>query len=212
MRTWKTDADGSPGPWVSEVVESLAHGGVVALPTDTFYGLAADSRSAAGLARVLQLKGRAADHPLLLLVPDCDAVRALAPAADSRLDDLAAAFWPGPLTVVLPADGSLPAPLVGPTGGVAVRVPNAAVPREVARLLGAPITGTSANLTGAPAAIEPADIKLDTNLLSGIVDAGAAPGGVASTLVDLTGAVARVVREGAIPSDAVRKSLNGRLL
>ncbi len=212
MRTWKTDADGSSGPWLHEVVESLAAGGVVALPTDTFYGLAADSRSAAGIDRVLQLKGRSSEHPLLLLVPDCDAARQLAPGADSRLEALAGAFWPGALTLVLPADGRLPGALVGPTGGVGVRVPDAAIARRVARALGAPITGTSANMTGAPPATEPADIELDPELLSGIVDGGAAPGGMASTVLDLTGDVARVVRAGAIPRATIRKSLNGRLV
>lgn len=212
MRTWETDAAGTPGPWLQEVVDSLAAGGVVALPTDTFYGLAADSRSAAGIARVLQLKGRSPEHPLLLLVPDCEAARRLAPAADGRLEDLAAIFWPGPLTVVLPLTSRLPSALVGPTGGVAVRVPDAAVARHVARALGAPITGTSANLTGAPSAVTAADIDLDTRLLSGIVDGGMAPGGEASTVVDLTGALARVTRAGAIANSAIRKSLDGRLL
>lgn len=212
MHTWKADTATSPGSWLEEVVESLAGGGVVALPTDTFYGLAADSRSAAGIARVLQLKGRSAEQPLLLLIPDCVAARQLAPTADRRLEDLAAAFWPGPLTLVLPTLGYLPRELVGPTGGVAVRVPDAAVARQVARALGSPITGTSANLTGAPAAVAAADIDLDPKLLSGIVDGGTAPGGAASTVVDLTGAVARVIRAGAIANAAIRESLNGRLL
>jgi len=196
MHTWKTDGAASPGAWLQ----------------DTFYGLAADSRSAAGIARVLQLKGRSSGHPLLLLVPDCAAARQLAPTADSRLEDLAARFWPGPLTLVLPTTDQLPAELVGPTGGVAVRVPDAPVARRVARALGAPITGTSANLTGAPAPVAAADIALDAEILTGVVDGGVTPGGSASTVVDLTGTSARIVRAGVIPSDAVRKSLNGRLL
>lgn len=212
MHTWKTGTDASQGPWLQEVVELLAGGGVVALPTDTFYGLAADSRNAAGITRVLQLKGRSPEHPLLLLVPDCAAARQLAPAADERLEDLADIFWPGPLTLVLPTTGDLSSALVGPTRGVAVRVPDATVPRQVARALGAPITGTSANLTGARPAIAAADIQLDTGLLSGVVDGGPAPGGAASTVVDLTGTLARVIRGGAIPTAAISKSLNGRLL
>jgi len=212
MRTWKTDATGSPGPWLREVVDALTAGGVVALPTDTFYGLAADCRSEAGIARVLQLKRRSPEHPLLLLVADCAAARDLAPAADDRLEDLAAIFWPGPLTIVLPATRRLPTELVGSTNGVAVRVPAAAVARQVTRTLGAPITGTSANLTGAPPPATAADIDLDAGLLSGIVDGGAAPGGEASTIVDLTGSLARVVRAGAISSAAIRRSLHGRLL
>ena len=212
MRTWVTDAGGTPGPWLQEVVQSLATGGVVALPTDTFYGLAADSRSAEGVARVLQLKGRSPLHPLLLLVHDCDAARQVATTSDGRLEDLASEFWTGPLTVILPASGSLPAALIGPTGGVGLRVPAAAVPRRVARALGAPITGTSANLAGEPPVTSAADIRLDADFLSGVIDGGAVPGGAPSTVVDLTGEVARVVRAGAIPAAAIRKSLNGRLL
>ena len=212
MNTWNTDAAATPGPWLQEVVSSLASGGVVALPTDTFYGLAADSRSAAGIARVLRIKGRPAEHPLLLLVSDCAAARRLAPTADERLEGLAATFWPGPLTVVLPTSRHLPRELLGPSGGVAVRVPAAAVARRVAGVLGAPITGTSANLSGSPAAVRAADIDLDPELLSGIIDAGVAPGGAASTIVDLTCTPARIVRDGAIPSSAIRKSLSGGLL
>jgi len=213
MHTWRTDAEASPGPWLQEVVRSLAAGGVVALPTDTFYGLAADSRSAVGIARVLQLKGRSPKHPLLLLVADCAAARQLAPAADSRLEELAAHFWPGPLTVVLPTAGRhLPNELVGPTAGVAVRVPGSVVARRVARALGAPITGTSANRTGTPPAMAADDIDLDARLLDGVVDAGVTPGELASTVVDLTGAWARVVRAGAIPNAAISKSLDGRLV
>jgi len=145
-------------------------------------------------------------------VSDCAAARQLAPAADERLEDLAAIFWPGPLTLVLPTTGDLSSALVGPTGGIAVRVPDATVPRQVAHALGAPITGTSANLTGARPAVAAAEIQLDTGLLSGVVDGGPAPGGAASTVVDLTGTLARVVRGGAIPTAAIRKSLNGRLL
>ena len=212
MRTWVTDTNGTPGPWLQEVVEVLAAGGVVALPTETFYGLAADSRNREGISRVLQLKGRAPDHPLLLLTHDCAAARQISPAADGRFDDLAAAFWPGPLTMILPPGEPLPAELTGPTGGVGVRVPAAAIPRQIARALGAPITGTSANLAGEPPAAAATEVDLDAGLLSGIVDGGATPGGTPSTLVDLTGAVARIVRNGAVPDSAIRKSLNGRLL
>ncbi len=212
MHTWQTDADATPGAWLREVVESLEAGGAVALPTDTFYGLAADSRSSAGIDRVLRLKGRPSTHPLLLLVHSCAAARRVSPAADARLEELAAAFWPGPLTVILPATEGFHEALLGPTGGIAVRVPDAAAPRRVAQTLGAPITGTSANVTGGQPPRAADVIDLDVHLLSGIVDGGTCPGGLASTIVDLTTTVARVVRAGAIPAEIVRKSLNGGLV
>ncbi len=211
MQIWATNADDDM-PWLGAVTQILRDGGAVALPTDTYYGLAADSRSVEGIARVLQLKGRATSHPILLLAADTESARAVAAVTDSRFDLLAAEFWPGPLTLVVPARAGLPAPLLGPSGGVAVRVPAASVPRAVAASLGAAITGTSANLTGEPAVAAVSDLNIDSERLDGVVDGGLLPGGQPSTIVDLTTTPARLLREGAVAAETIRKSLSGRLI
>jgi L-threonylcarbamoyladenylate synthase len=214
MRTWKVD-DSNPGAanaWLDEAVAELRWGGVLAIPTDTYYGLAADARSPRGLAQVLRLKGSRRTAPLLVLVADVAAARTLAPDADDRLDALAARFWPGPLTVVLPAPAATLPELVGPSAGIAVRVPAAPVARALAAGLGGAITGTSANRTGAAPPDRVQDIELDSDLLAGTIDAGAVPGGAPSTLIDITSDVARLLRDGPVPAADLRESLDGRLL
>lgn len=210
MQTW--DATKKADDWSGEVVAALRAGGVVAVPTDTYYGLAADCRSVEGIETVLAIKGRTPMHPLLLLADSVGSARRLAPAADGRLEQLAAAFWPGPLTLILPAGEGLHPALVGPTGGVAVRVPAHPVPRQLSRLLGAAITGTSANRTGRDPVRDAAALDLDTERLGGVVDAGTTAGGPASTLLDLTSATPVVRREGPCEARQIREALGGRLL
>jgi L-threonylcarbamoyladenylate synthase len=210
MHTW--NATTGTDDWVDEAVAELRAGGVVGVPTDTYYGLAADSRSAAGIETVLALKGRPPSHPLLLLTDSVASARRLSPAADPRLEQLAAAFWPGALTLIVPAIDGLHPALVGPTGGVAVRVPAHEVPRRLSRLLGAAVTGTSANRTGREAVRVAADIDLATDRLAGVIDAGRTAGGPASTLLDLTSDPPAVLRKGACDEGSIRKVLGERLL
>ncbi|NKB89919.1 MAG: threonylcarbamoyl-AMP synthase [Acidobacteria bacterium] len=210
MQVW--NATEPNGRWSVDAARALREGGVVAVATDTFYGLAADCRSPQGIERVLAMKDRQLKNPLLLLVDDVKQIDIVANRGDERLEALASDIWPGPLTVVLPARGRLHPALVGSSGGVAVRLPDCPAPRRIARELGAPITGTSANRTGAPPALTVPSIDLPTASLAGAVDSGAAPGGAPSTLVDLTCVPARILREGAIPTHSVALSLDGRLV
>jgi len=141
-----------PDP-IEEAARALAAGLVVCLPTESTYGLAADIRSHAGLARLAALKpARPTDSPYPLIAPDLDAARALARIWPAAAADLAARHWPGPLTLVVPARADLPPDLVGPGGGVGVRVSSHPIAAALARALGACITATSANRSGdAPA-------------------------------------------------------------
>jgi L-threonylcarbamoyladenylate synthase len=180
---------------------------VVAFPTETFYGLGADPRQPAALQQVLQLKGReATGKPLLLLAAALDHVAPWVGELPSGFDRLAAHFWPGPLTLVLPAAPGVPAPLLGPTRGVALRVTSHPVARELIRLCGTAITGTSANRGGAPPARSAEEVRRAFgDELDAVVDGGDSPGGPPSTLVELSASGARLLRRGAIEEAALAR-------
>ena len=201
--TLSSPAAPAAGHTASMLAESLAclrEGGVVATPTDTLYGLAADVRNETALQRVFDIKGRPANLALPVLVANWEQVGMVAQVPEGPVGQLASAFWPGSLTLVLPKRPGL-SPLV--TGGretVAVRMPDHWVPLNLAGALGAPVTGTSANRSGQPDLNSPAEIREHLgDSVGAVVDAGPAPGGVQSTIVDFTGERPALLREGATP-------------
>jgi L-threonylcarbamoyladenylate synthase len=198
--------------WLQELdtaVLVLREGGVVAFPTDTLYGLGADVFNASALQRVFDIKGRPAELALPVLVADWPQVEVVAVGLTEAARRLAAAFWPGSLTLVLPKSPSLSLLVTGGRDTVAVRMPDHPAPLTLAAQLGRPITGTSANRSGE------ADLKTLAAVqatLGGsvdcIVDVGPPPQGTPSTVVDLTGDVPALIREGAIPFSEVLKVWN----
>ncbi len=193
---------------IREAVTVLGRGGVVALPTETFYGLAADALDEDAVTRVQELKGKPPGSPALLLIADRSQVDQIAATLPERFDTLTERFWPGPLTLVVPAGDRLPAVVSGGRGTVGCRVPGLALPRRVAAGLGRPITGVSANLHGQPPCRTPAEVaRAFADGLDLILDGGPTPGGAPSTVLDITGPRARVLREGAIPTAALRAFL-----
>lgn len=211
MRVWSVAA-ATAERTAAEVAESLREGAVIAVPTDTYYGLAADIRRSDALARVRRLKGRPAGKPLLLLVDTVARARGLSPHAPELLERLAERFWPGPLTMVLPATEDLPDEVIGNRGGVAVRAPATAIVRAIVAALGAPVTGTSANVSGQPPAEDVSTIRLGETV-DGVVDGGRTPGGAPSTLLDLTTrGEARILRPGPVTQGDLRAILGAALL
>ena len=185
---------------------ALRAGQVVAYPTDTLYGLGADPRSEVGVMAVFRIKGRDPDQSLPLIAASVEQA-AEAGELNAIARRLAARFWPGPLTLVVPQIMPL-APGVGVAGAIAIRVPRDAIARDLARVLGAPITSTSANRSGDPPAETAREVAAALgDLVAVIVDGGAAPGGAPSTIVDVTTDVPRLVRAGAVPWDRVLESL-----
>ena len=178
----------------------LKRGGVVAIPTDTLYGLAADSFNADAIERVFAVKERPEGMALPVLLADADQLPLVVAEVPYEASALAAKYWPGSLTLIMERHPSLPPRLTAGGSTVAVRVPGHPVPRKLARQLGRPITGTSANISGwaDPATIEELRAQLGGRV-DAIVDEGPAPAGTASTIVDLTGGAPKLVREGAIP-------------
>lgn len=186
--------------------DQIRAGQVLGMPTDTFYGLAADPFNLRAVDRVYEIKSRSRHKPLSLLIEDVDQATELAKPLPEEFRALAKKFWPGPLTIIVKAASKLPLKVTANTGNVALRVPNAKIPLAVVQAAGIPITATSANLSGetecttAEAVHEQLGVRIPI-----IVDGGTSPREIASTIIDLTDEEARwkVIREGAIPSQEI---------
>jgi L-threonylcarbamoyladenylate synthase len=189
-------------------IEALRAGAVVALPTDTVYGLGVALTTPGGIERLFHVKQRPPEKGIVLLLADATQARDLA-IVSPVAERLAAAFWPGGLTLVLErrADVELPAVLTGGAATIGLRVPDHPAPRALARALG-PLPVTSANVSGQPEASTAEEILslmgADIDL---ILDGGPARGGIPSTVVDASGPVVRVLRTGAIPDDRIEAAL-----
>jgi L-threonylcarbamoyladenylate synthase len=198
----------SPDPAVMQRAADLIRGGgIVAYPTDTLYGLAADPRSDEAMARLFAVKGRGHGAAVPLVAADLEQAQAAGQFGVLELR-LAEAFWPGPLSLVVPARRSISSLALGGRSTAAIRVPAHPVARALAAAAGFAVTATSANLSGAPAVAAPAD--LDPNLAARIdllLDAGTAPGGEPSTLIGFDESGPILLRRGAIAWERVLKSL-----
>ena len=189
-------------------VEVLRGGGVVALPTDTVYGIAVSLSTPGGIERLFHVKRRPPDKAVMLLLHDtAQAPRAgtITPAAAA----LMAACWPGGLTVVVPQrpDVRWPAALTGGDPTIGLRVPDHDAPRALARGVG-PLPTTSANVSGVPEATDAAGIVAQLGeAIDLVLDGGPAAGGPASTIVDCTGDEPRILRAGAVPPETVARIL-----
>ncbi len=188
------------GEPVAPLAALLGRGGVLAVPTESSYGLAADPRNPEGVAAVYRIKAREAGKPLPVVVAGLDRLAGLGIDPDLPILAVLARHWPGPLTAVLPI--SRPLPAAAGAGSLAVRVPGHAPLRTLLRELGADLTATSANPSGGAPATEPAAAAA---LLSGedgaLVDGGPLPGGPPSTLVRWTPEGLEVLRPGGLPAD-----------
>jgi len=198
------------GAAIARAAQILARGGVIAYPTETFYGFGAGAMSADAVARVFALKGRLPNNPMPLILPNSAALDRVACAIPPAARALAARFWPGPLTLVLQAARDLPEAITAGTGKVGVRVSSHPVAAALATAFGGPITATSANRSGAPPArsIEALDASIagGTDLL---LDGGETPGGPASTVLDVTCDPPRVLRAGRVSESEIRAALGG---
>lgn len=188
---------------IALAAEIIASGGVVAIPTDTLYGLAADALNPRAVEGVYTAKGRPADMPLPVLVSGWQQATQVAdiPAdAQPIVRKLADAYWPGSLTMVLPAAPGLPERLTAGRDTIAVRMPNHPVPLALAEALGRPITGTSANRSGEPDITDADDLQTIIGpRVDGIIASGPAPEGTASTIISVSPEGTALLREGALP-------------
>lgn len=198
---------------VEAAAELLREGGVLALPTETFYALAADAFNRAALVRLNALKKKPVGSPILLLLADRSQVAQVSRDLPEAFATLAGRFWPGPLTLVVPGRSDLPGEILGEHGTVGIRVPGLALARLLAASLGRPITGVSANLHDRPPCrtahevVQTFDAGVDL-----VLDGGPSPGGAPSTVVDLTAPHPRILRQGAVPASSLRPFLEDLML
>ena len=184
---------------LDEAARVLGRGGLVAFPTETFYGLGAAALDRRAVRRVFEVKGRPASMPLLVLVDSEAMVGRVALEIPARARALMTRHWPGALTLVLRASAGLPAELTAGTGTVGVRLPAHATARALVRALGAPVTAPSANPTGAePPTTAGAVLAHFGDALDLVLDGGPTAGGAPSTVVDVTVDPPRVIRQGAV--------------
>lgn len=204
-------------PALREARRAIARGELVVLPTDTVYGVAADAFSPAAVQRLLDAKGRGRQSPPPVLVPTVQTLRALAADVPEVVERLVERFWPGGLTVILPAQPSLSWDLGDTHGTVAVRMPAHRVALELLAETG-PLAVSSANLTGQSAAVVAEDARdMLGDSVAVYLDAGPSDTGVASTIIDATSLVGgeqpivRVLRDGAVDRAALREVLGDLL-
>ncbi len=194
---------------IKYAADQIRAGKVLGMPTDTFYGLAADPLNLRAVDNVYEIKTRSRHKPLSLLIESVDQAEELAFLPDA-FHELARKFWPGPLTMIVKASSRLPLKVTANTGNVALRVPAAKIPLAVIKAAGIPITATSANLSGASECTSAEQVReqLDGRIEI-IVDGGPSPRDVASTIVDLSDPIIwRIMREGAIASEEISKLLD----
>ncbi len=192
----------SPDPGlIRAAVEVLKRGGVLAFPTETFYGLGADGYNPDAVKRVFAAKRRPVNKPLLVLIAETAHLARVASEPPELAYTLAREFWPGPLTLVLNGAEGLPRELTGFTGKIGVRVEGHPVAAALVRELKGTLTATSANLTGHTPALTAEDALSQLgDSVDLIIDAGECAGGAGSTVLDLTSEPPLVLREGRVPS------------
>jgi L-threonylcarbamoyladenylate synthase len=194
-----------------EIVSLLRSGGVIAFPTDTAYGLGADPFSDAAINRIFAAKGRSEDKPILLLVDSVAMAESVA-TPSAAFYKLVEQFWPGPLTMILPAAKSVPLKLTAGKRTVGVRWPMAGFAVNLMRHLGGPITATSANQSGRPAAVTAEEVRAQLDeRIDALIDGGPLPFGGGSTVIDLTIDPPALLREGPISFATLQTWFHGRM-
>lgn len=194
---------------LARAAAALAAGELVAFPTDTVYGLGARAFDPAAVAAIYVAKERPAEKGIPVLLADAADLGVVALGLSGPAEALAAAFWPGALTLVVARRPELPE-IVSATPTVAVRVPDHAVTRALIRAAGVPLATTSANRSGEPSLLAAEDVVAALGArIPWIVDGGRAPGGVPSTIVDCSREPPRVLRHGALTLAALRAVVPG---
>ena len=199
-----TGADGH----LSRAAALLRAGELVAFPTDTVYGVGALAWLPAAVAKLYWAKLRAADKAIPVLLADPEDLPLVGRDLSPAVRRLAGRFWPGPLTIVVPRNASIPDEVTAGGDSVAVRVPGHELARALIRAAEGPLAATSANLSGWPSPVTAVEVETQlSGRIAMILDGGSCPGGVASTVVDMTGPDPRVLRPGPITEAAIFEAL-----
>lgn len=189
----------------------LGRGGIIAFPTDTFYGLGVDPFQEQAVAEIFRTKNREPGKPVLVLAASMKQVESLAGEISREAKQLIREFWPGPLTLLFKSLPHLPGNLTAQTGKIGIRQPGNDLARKLMDGIGHPLTGTSANISGSEN-LRTADEVLDAlgSKIDLIVDGGPAPGGKLSTILDTTVSPFAIIREGAVAKEKIESVLRKR--
>jgi len=191
------------------IKETLAEGGLIAYPTDTFYGLGADPFNTEAVAKIFDIKQRSAGKPILVLVSSIEQLDLLTDKITSLAQTAMDAFWPGPLTLLFESLPHLPEALTGGTGKIGVRFPSHAFTQKLIEGIGHPLTGSSANLSGGDNPRTAREVELSIgSKLDLILDCGKTEGQQVSTVLDPTVTPPQIVREGAVTRAKIESVLN----
>ena len=202
-RIWKWREEEAGAFW-DEARRVLRRHGVMAVPTETFFGLAVNPFAMEALVRLFALKDRDPEKPVLVMVAGPEMLNQVVREVPVPARRLMEKFWPGPLTIIFPSLPHLPRRLTAGTGTIGVRQPRQSLTCRLIAALGHPITGTSANRAGHRPCVRADEVAREFGEgVDLILDAGPCPGGLPSTIVDVTNAPPRLVRAGAIPSAAL---------
>ena len=205
----KVDADNSEERILTKAVEILANGGIIAYPTETFYGLGADATNEKAIEKIFAVKGRNFKNPISLIISQADDIYPLVQDLPETAQKLMAAFWPGALTIVFLAANNVSPLLTAGSGKIGLRVSSHPVAREIVQKLKRPLTATSANLSGAPECAKASEVAEQIgNIIDAIVDLGDTPGTKGSTIIDVTCDPPVILREGAISRKTIEKFIN----
>ncbi|MGO9641971.1 MAG: L-threonylcarbamoyladenylate synthase [Candidatus Acidiferrales bacterium] len=205
----KVSADAPDPATIRYAVGFIGEGQVIGIPTDTFYGLAADPFNLAAVQQIYRVKGRPDNRALPILVNSVAQAATLARALPESFYKLAKKFWPGGMTLVLEASNRLPLKVTGHTGRVALRWPNSRVACALIDQFEGPITGTSANISGSPSCSSGDELMEQLGArLPLVLDAGETGVGLASTIVSLSEDKWHIVREGLVPEADIRDALS----
>ncbi|KPK24745.1 MAG: translation factor Sua5 [Desulfobacterales bacterium SG8_35_2] len=192
---------------LNRAVAVLKSGGVVAFPTETYYGLAVDPFNPLALNHLFSLKQRNISKPILTLVDDRESLSSLVQEIPKLYEPLMNAFWPGPLTLIFQARVNLPILLTAGTATIGVRQSSHPFARQLLRAFGRPLTATSANISGRPAAVDAYEVKAQFgSRIDMVFDGGKTPGIIGSTIIGLEGERLKLIREGVIPFNEILRA------
>ncbi|MDO4563306.1 MAG: L-threonylcarbamoyladenylate synthase [Clostridia bacterium] len=204
----KTDPDNIDMELIARAADCICRGGLVVFPTETVYGLGADAFNFDSVGKIFQAKGRAADNPLIAHVSDIEQVNELVRRVPEKARILMERFWGGPLTLILERKPTVPDVVTAGLNTVAVRMPSHSVAHELIRAAKCPIAAPSANISGSPSPTTAQDCLRDLDgRVDMIIDAGASPIGLESTVLDMTAEVPVILRPGAVTPEMLRDVL-----
>lgn len=194
----------------AQAINALKNGGIVAYPTETFYGLAVDPENDQAIDLLYALKKREKKKPISLLIPDLEYLTKLVSSFPSPYKTLIESFWPGPLTLIFPVRSTISSKLTGGGETIAIRISSNPVAEKLCSSMGKAITATSANLSGSPALVTATDVSnLWGDKISYIIDGGSTPGGKGSTIIRCKEKQneCHIIRDGAISREAIANIL-----